>query len=516
MSYLETSGGTIDKNRQLNRLGHYLQALMVVVICTLVAAILFPYFASANLSMVYLTGIVISALFYGKGPSILATILSVATLDFLFIEPYGTFAVSDVQYVLSLFVMLMVAVTVSTLALRSRQQTEMAQMREYRTASLYAMNRKFSNVQGVQAVIDAAIQHVNAEFASFGRIYVIEHGNIRYATSFKPEHGIPEPEIEIARWVYNQGIPAGNGTDNSPGSSYLYIPLRALQTVVGVLAIYVASYRQPMSNASRQFLGTFADQIAVAIERVALTEAAQQARMQAETERLRSNLLSSVSHDFRTPLSSIMGAASTLLEKGGSLDPKTHEELSQLAYEEAQRLDRLVGNLLDMTRLESGGLHVEKEWQTLEEVIGAALHHLGSRRSSHPILTDLPSALPLVPMDSVLIEQVLLNLLENAIKYTPADTPIRLSAIADGNQVAVEVADSGPGIVRGDEERIFDKFYRSKGAGSSGVGLGLTICKGIIEAHSGKVWAENRSAGGAVFHFTLPLEGGQPEFDEEP
>jgi len=252
-------------------------------------------------------------------------------------------------------------------------------------------------------------------------------------------------------------------------------------------------------------LRLFADQIASAVDRMRLAEDAQSARMQAETERLRNSLLSSVSHDLRTPLASITGATSTLFEKGLALDAQTHDELAQLAYEEAQRLNRLVANLLDMTRLESGGLKLEREWQTLEEVVGTSLRRLGKRRSNHPFHAHLPPDLPLIPMDSLLIEQVLVNLIENAIKYTPAGTPIELSASMGEHEVIVEIADTGPGIPVGSERKIFDKFFRAAPSQALGVGLGLTICKGIIEAHGGRIEVENR--GGAVFRFTLPLEG---------
>jgi two-component system, OmpR family, sensor histidine kinase KdpD len=497
-----------------NSLGLYLRAVIVVVLCTLTAAAIFPHLDAANLSMLYLAGIVVVALYYGRGPSMLATILSVAAFDILFTEPYGSFAIKDVQYVFTLLVMLLVAITVSTLALRSRRQTQAIQEQEHRTASLYTLNRKFSNAQGMQELATLGVRHVAEEFHTYAKIYIPDSRGTFNVISTRQEQTAPSAEIGIAEWAYNNGQIAGHDTGNLPGSDYLYIPLRALQNIVGVLAVFAVPLLPSAQIADREFLHSVADQIALAIERISLTEEAQQARMQAETERLRSNLLSSVSHDLRTPLSSIMGAASTLREKGITLDPKTHDELSQLAYEEAQRLNRLVGNLLDMTRLESGGLRVEKEWQTLEEVIGAALHHLGKRRKEHPIVVNLPSSMPLVPMDIVLIEQVFLNLLENAFKYTPEGTPIELSAESTEDKITVEVADQGPGIVPGDEGKIFEKFYRSNTT-SSGAGLGLTICKGIIEAHRGKISARNRPSGGAIISFTLPLEGKQPSIDEE-
>jgi two-component system, OmpR family, sensor histidine kinase KdpD len=256
-------------------------------------------------------------------------------------------------------------------------------------------------------------------------------------------------------------------------------------------------------------LETFANQSALAIERARLADETEQTQVQIETERMRNLLLSSVSHDLRTPLASITGAASGLLQHHDHLDEHSYE-LAQITYEEAERLNRLVSNLLEMSRLESGNVHVSKEWQPLEEVVGTTLLRLEKLLSDYPLKTNLPDDLPLVPIDSILIEQVLVNLLENAAKYTPPQTSIELSAWYEGNDVVVEVADHGPGVPMGDEERIFDKFYRARPTTAGGVGLGLTICRTIIEAHGGRIWAANRPDGGAMFRFTLPLNGKPP------
>jgi two-component system, OmpR family, sensor histidine kinase KdpD len=238
--------------------------------------------------------------------------------------------------------------------------------------------------------------------------------------------------------------------------------------------------------------------------------------VQIATERLRSSLLSAVSHDLRTPLTAIAGAASGLLEEETPLDPAAHHELCQTIYEEAHRLNRLINNLLEMTRLESGGVQVQKEWQPLEEVVGAALTRLEAQLHEHPLTTHLPADLPLVPLDSVLIEQVLINLLDNAVKYTPPGSPIALSAWATEDAVMVEVADQGPGLPPGEEQRIFDKFYRTpRAAMPSGSGLGLTIGRGMVEAHGGRMWAENRPGGGTAVRFTLPLTGTPPHMAPE-
>jgi two-component system sensor histidine kinase KdpD len=315
----------------------------------------------------------------------------------------------------------------------------------------------------------------------------------------------------VAQWVYDHGQLAGMGTDTLAGARALYLPLIASRGTIGVLGVRPAQLRRFLAPEQLHLLETFANQAALALERVALTEEAQRAQVQAETERMRSTLLSSVSHDLRTPLAVISGATSSLVEGATMLEPATRVELAQTAYDEAERLNRLVGNLLDMTRLESGAVQVRKEWQPLEEVVGAALTRLDERLRDHPVTASLPPDGPLVPLDSVLIEQVLINLLENAIKYTPPGSPIEISATGARDAVTVTVADRGPGIPPGGVQRVFEKFYRARaGDGSGGVGLGLTICRGIVEAHGGRIWVENRPGGGAAFHFTLPLEGTPP------
>jgi two-component system, OmpR family, sensor histidine kinase KdpD len=256
----------------------------------------------------------------------------------------------------------------------------------------------------------------------------------------------------------------------------------------------------------RHLLETFADQTALALERARLAEEAQHATVHAETERLRSALLSAVSHDLRTPLATITGATSSLLASDRPPDEATRRELLTIAHEEAERLNRLVANLLDITRLEAGAVQVRKEWHSLEEVVGAALTRLERRLADRPVTTQIPADLPLVRLDGVLMEQVLLNLLDNALRHTPPGTPIEIAAALDGGHVSVDIADRGPGVPPGDEARVFDRFYRGRlGVAEGGVGLGLTVCKGIVEAHGGRIEATNRREGGVVFRIMLPL-----------
>jgi two-component system, OmpR family, sensor histidine kinase KdpD len=286
---------------------------------------------------------------------------------------------------------------------------------------------------------------------------------------------------------------------------------------VGVLGLRPSEPRSLQTPEQLHQLETFASQTALAIERARLAEEAEQAQVRAETERLRNSLLSSVSHDLRTPLASITGAASTLIDNEAHLDAATRRDLLEALHEEADRLNRLVQNLLEMTRLEAGALVPHTAWHSVEEVVGAALGRFGKSLAERPVTTRIPAELPLVPMDDVLIEQVLINLIDNAIKYTPAGTPIAVSADDTGAAVLVEVADRGPGLRPGEERLIFEKFHRTDPAPSvRGAGLGLAICQGIIQAHGGRIWAENRLGGGVALRFTLPLKDMPPTPSESP
>jgi two-component system sensor histidine kinase KdpD len=323
-------------------------------------------------------------------------------------------------------------------------------------------------------------------------------------------------EHAVAQWVYEHRQIAGLGTATLPSAAALYVPLLGARGAVGVFGIRPAQSHRLLAPEQLHLLETFANQIALGIERAALAEAAQHAQVQIETEQLRNSLLSSVSHDLRTPLAAIAGAASSLQDDRIALDASMRHELCQTVAEEAYRLNRLVNNLLEMTRLESGTIQVHKEWQPLEEVVGAALTRLEAQLGDRLLTTSLPADLPLVPLDSVLIEQVLVNLLDNAVKYTPPGSPMTLSAWATEGAVTIEVADQGPGLPPGEEHRIFEKFYRGPHATRpGGAGLGLTICRGIVAAHGGRIWAENRPGGGTAVRFTLPLTGTPPHVAPE-
>jgi two-component system, OmpR family, sensor histidine kinase KdpD len=494
----------------------YLQGLVIIFICTLICWLLHAHFAPANLIMVYLVGVVFIAIRFGRGPSLLASVLSVAAFDFFFVPPYLTFAVSDVEYILTFILMLIVAITISSLTVQIKQQAEAAHERERRTASLYAMSREFANSRGTENLIRVAVHHIGDVFDSQVIILLADkQGQLSIQSDL---NNVPEADPHdqgVAQWVYDHGQAAGFSTDTLPGAQGFYLPMQTARGVAGVLGIYPAEPMRFHSSDQAHLLETFANQTALAIERANLAEETEQARIEIETERQRNTLLSSISHDLRTPLASITGAVSSLLENEENLDAINRRELAQLAYEEAGRLNQQIINLLDMTRLESGAVRLHKEWQSLEEVVGTTLNHLGSHLDDHAAQINLPDDLPLVPFDSLLIGQVLVNLLENAVKYSPAGTPIEISASLTDDSVTVEVSDHGPGLPAGEEKRIFDKFYRAKSGNAHGVGLGLTICRSIIDAHNGHIWAENRPGGGAAFRFTIPIDAAPPEVKSE-
>ncbi len=491
----------------------YGQAVGIVGVCTGLSWLTFPYFAAANLIMLYLLGVVLVATRSGRGPSILASVLSVAAFDFFFVPPYLSFAVSDTQYLVTFAVMLVVAVVISTLTVRIRQRAESARERERQTAALYAISRELASTRGVDDLVRVAVRHIADVFTSEVAVFLPDvAGRLVPRACPQPLADADTSERGVSQWVYEHSQMAGLGSATLPGARALYLPLVASRGTVGVVGVRPTTPQVLAAPESLHLLETFAAQTALAIERATLADEAQQAQLQVEAERLRSTLLSSVSHDLRTPLAAITGAASSLLAEGERLDSATRRDLTQAILDESDRLSRLVHNLLDMTRLEAGRVELHPEWQPLEEVVGVALARLDRRLQDRPVTTRLPADLPLVPLDGMLIEQVFVNLLDNALKYTPAGSPIEIAAEAGSGAVTIAVADRGPGFVPGDEERVFEKFYRgrAKGAGG-GVGLGLAICRAIVEAHGGRMWAANWPGGGAAFRFTLPVPGTPPD-----
>ena len=495
----------------------YAGMLAVVAGCSVAATLMHDRFDPSNIAMVYLVGVVLSAVAFGLGPAIAASIISVALFDFGFVPPRFTFRVSDTQYLVTFAVMLLVAVVISTLTARLREQLESARSRERRTAALLRLSHELAVRSAARDVLGAAVDRVAEVFGNRAAVLLPdENRRVSVAVGDGSLFGGGEHERAVAQWAFDNGQMAGPGTPSLPAARGVYVPLVGAERSLGVLVVQ-ASGPQPLREPGGfPLLRAFANQAALALERCQLAEAAAEARTLAETERTRSALLSSVSHDLRTPLAAITGAATSLRDDARALPEATRRDLADTIAEEAQRLNRLIGDLLEMTRLESGALRVRKDWHSLEEVVGAALVRLEARLGDRPVVTRIPGDLPLVPLDDVLFEQVVWNLVENADKYSPPGEAIELDAAVAGGELRLAVADRGPGLPPGEEQRVFEKFYRGPATSRRpGVGLGLAICRGIAEAHGGRIAAANRPGGGATFTVWLPLEGEPPAVADE-
>ncbi|HJP57678.1 MAG TPA: DUF4118 domain-containing protein [Gemmatimonadales bacterium] len=477
----------------------YARAAGMVLLATAVAFALRSRLQAVDAAMLLLLGVVAAASWTRLGPALVAAVVSIAAFDFLFVPPFYTFGVRNTAYLLTFVVMLVVAVTMSRLTTRVRQEADEARARERRTARAFALSRELADTPEDQLVA-AALAHMRA-------VTGIEPLLVS-ASGVSVLEGIAE-RVAVG-WAIEHGEPAGSGTARCAEAEALVIPVRTAASRHGVVLLPVTDKDDVPGDEQRLTLEALADQLALALERAALAGARDLARVEIEAERLRTALLSSLSHDLRTPLAGIEGAATSLLQGADTLPPAVRRELADGIVEESRRMTRLVTNLLDMVRVEAGALAVQKEWQPLEEALGVALLRLEDRLAAHPVETRLPDDLPLVPIDGLLIEQVFINLLENVVKYTPPGTPVTISAETAGEGVVVSVSDRGPGIPAGSEQEVFRKFYRGRGVGAGGAeggsGLGLTICRGIVQAHGGRIWAE-RCDDGVTFRFLLPIGG---------
>ncbi len=495
---------------QLPHLPSYAVAALGPGLATVLSFLVFGRKQLPDVVMVYLLAIMLVSSRMGFGASLFAALLSVAAFDFFFIPPFLTFAVDDLRHSTTFLVMGFAALVISGLTQRIRNQTQAAREREARIAALYALNRALAAAQTLEGVAQSAAHEVEKAFRCAVTVFVPTSDGTLTRCYASPSIGnLTERERSVSQWVWGNRREAGIGTATLSGGATLYLPLMGSSAIVGVLGVTPEDPERLVEVGQRRQLDAFSAHTALAIERAQLALTAEHTRREMEAEQLRSSLLSSVSHDLRTPLAAITGAAGTLLQNGGKTDEATAQELLRTVLEEAERLNRLIRNLLDMTRLESGAVKVRKDWLSIEELVGSALAHVDSRLAARELEVDLPSDLPLVPGDAVLLEQVLINLLENACKYSTG--PIQIKAQAARHEIAMEVNDRGPGILPGEENQIFEKFYRSARDGMhAGVGLGLTICRAIISVHGGSIWALNREGGGASFRFTLPLDDVQP------
>ncbi len=493
----------------------YAWATLAIGATTGLAAAVRAVYPIPDLEMLYLLAIVLTALRFGRGPSLLAAALAVAAYDFFFIEPPLTFAVSDWHYLLTFVMMFGVGYAISTLTVRIRRQEQQAVAREERTRALFELGRDLADASGIERSAAVVARHAS-EALDAGAVVLVRDraGDLVVLASHPPALALEPGDLGVAKWVLEHGRVAGFGTDTLPGAKAMCLALRTGAEPVGVLAL-VPRTGARFDAEQRSRIEALCTQAALALERATLAREAAASALRAKTEEMRSSLLSAVSHDLRTPLAAITGAASTLRDPAARFTDSQRGELLATIAEEAERLERLVGNLLEMTQLESGNLRVKREWVPLEELVGSALTRLERVLGARRVRVTIANDLPLLSVDPVLFQQVLVNLIENALKYTPPESDIEIEGAAHGSAVAIDVRDRGPGIPPGDEARVFERFYRGAHANIAGAGLGLAICKGIVEAHGGTIGVENRAGGGAVFRVVLPVDDAAPTLDRE-
>ncbi|MGY4830550.1 two-component system sensor histidine kinase KdpD [Sphaerotilaceae bacterium SBD11-9] len=483
-------------------------------ICATVTALTAPLHSVldlANIVMVFLLAVVVVAVRFGRGPAVLAAFMSVGAFDFFYVPPRFTFSVSDAQYLLTFMVMLVVALVIGQMTAGLKFQARVATEREVRVGALYAMSRDLSGALMPEQVAEIAARFLRSEFHARSGLLVAD-----LEDHLKPPLAVAEAatgiDLGVAQWAHDHAQAAGHGTDTLPGSPVLYLPLKAPMRMRGVLAIEPENPARLFGPEQRRLLDTCASLLAISLERIHYVDVAQSTTLQMESERLRNSLLAAISHDLRTPLAALVGMADSL----AMVEPPTSAaqgEIVSAMREAALRMNSLVNNLLDMARLQSGPVQLNRQWQPLEEVVGGAIKAMGGALDPARLRVSLPEDLPLLNVDAVLLERVLCNLLENAVKYTPPGSLIEISAQASSSQVTVRVDDHGPGLPKGREEALFEMFERGrKESASPGVGLGLAICRAIVQAHGGTIRGETRPGGGARFSFDLP-RGAPPALD---
>ncbi len=502
--------------RRLN----YGWAVVWCMAATFLSTLTRPWFDLVNIAMLFLVAVVGVALRHGRGPAALASVISVAAFDFFFVPPRMSFAVSDVQYLLTFFVLLAVGLVIGQLTAGLREQAQVSVRRETDARTLYELARELSAALTAQQIVEIGGRFLRAAFDADGTFFLVaENGRLMPMAGGEKT---PEPRTGkgdaidkvLAQWVFDHGQPAGTGTHTLPGSTVLYLPLKAPMQTRGVLAVEPRAWRALADPALRRQADVFATLIAIAIERIHYVDVAQRALVSIESERLRSSLLAAVSHDLRTPLTGLIGMAETLQRAETPLPASVAETVEAMRVQ-AQRMRTMVVNLLDMARLQHHDLALKRGWQSLEELIGAALASMRDVLGRHHVEVMNLAELPLVECDDVLMERVLCNLLENAAKYTPAGTAIRIRGAVVGDEVQLSVEDEGPGVPSGQERYIFEKFTRGeRESATSGVGLGLAVCEAIMQAHGGRIWVEAAHPHGSRFTLALP-RGNPPAIEPE-
>jgi two-component system sensor histidine kinase KdpD len=496
-------------------LQYYVWAVLLVSIVTLVGTILTPHFDLVNIVLLYLLPVLVSAIRWGRGPSFFSSFLGVLTFNFFFVPPIFTFAVANMQHVFVLVVFFLVALVTSAMATELRNELEKATEREKRTLILYTLSREIAEKVDLEQILKTFVNKV-AESVHGDAIVLINDPDVEVLRQISsPENNdvFKEKEYAVARTVLERGEPAGKGLGIFEGErSMFFFPIKGEDITLAVLGIRPHNDGATLSPEQRQLIETLTNLAAVAIVRLQLAKNAEQAKWLAESERLHRTLLNSISHDFRTPLASITAAVTSLLAEGSIYTQETKNIFLHTIREEAYRLNRFIENLLDMVRIESGILKLNKKWCDIQDIIGVVLRETRDTLQGHPLWIDIPSDLPSVKADFILVEQIIINLIENAVKYSPPDSAISISAYCRENALLVTVEDLGQPIPIAEQEHVFDKFYRLNSTKHvSGTGLGLSICKGIVEAHGGAIWAESSPEYGNRFTFSLPVSEALPE-----
>ena len=483
----------------------YLIAIGIVTLTTMINVLLYPFLAASNLIMVYLLGVTIVALFGRTGPSILASIFSVLAYDFFFTPPFYSFAVSDIEYVFTFIVMLLVTQVISHLTILIRNQAETARLIQHQTSVLYTLSRQLSSTRGIDKLLQTGIQFIANNFDSNVLVLLPVNNHLEIHGKFNAEQTIDIKEQGIAQWVYELGQIAGFGTDTLTFSKALYLPLLTSHGTIGVLRV-LPKNQQLFTPEQMRSLEACANQIALALEVDHLQDIMNKSALHTETNRVRNDLLQTFSHDLRAPLISIIGFASTQIEMAKELKTNEIEKLGRSIYSESEQLSRLINNILQITYLESGSIKLQKQLASLKDTITTVVKMLSQKLGERPLHINVSKDLPNIPFDVTLIQEVFINLIDNAIKFSEDNTPIDITVVLDKENLIVNIEDRGPGIVPDEKDKLFEKFYRGRQITTErGLGLGLAICREIIKAHGGKIWAENRVDDGASFCFTLPL-----------
>jgi two-component system, OmpR family, sensor histidine kinase KdpD len=495
----------------------YLGSLAFVAVALGVGVVLHQALGVASIALTFLTAVLVSAVAYGLWPALFACFASVLAYNFFFLPPLYTLTVADPENVVALFFFAITAVIASNLTARVRAQAITARQRARTTEELYQFSRKLAGAANLDDLLWATVHQIALMLKVHVVILLPEGDSLAVRAGFPPEDSLDVADLAAARWCWDKNHAAGRGADTLPGAKRLFLPMQTGRGAVGVIGIDRDEPGPILTPDQQRLLDALADQAALAIERVNLVEDVDRARLVVETDRLRAALLTSISHDLRTPLASILGSATSLATQDEALDRATRLDLIRTIQEESERLNRFICNLLDMTRLESGPMKLRTGPIELSDVISSALRRANKILAAHRTQVNRDPDLPMLDLDDVLFEQVLFNLLDNAAKYAPFGSLVTITARRQNSQVCVRVIDEGPGIPPTDLPYVFDKFYRARGSDRrrAGTGLGLAICRGFVEAMHGTITATNRTdSTGAVFTITLPVSVSAARLEE--